>query len=229
MKTLKRRLSFADVVSCIALFVALGGTAFAAVRLGPGEVKTVNIARQAVTSAKIKREAVTSGKIRNGSVNALDIGAGQVTEEKIDSGAVTGKKIGKKAVSPRTIAKAAVTEEKLADEAVSVDKLAKESIVASKLSAALYSQLVRNVSYDSATSVEDSEDVKSVSVECPDGKEAIGGGARLDGELKNVALTGSTPFAKGDARTGWSAFAHETGEGNTDKWSVTAFVICAEL
>lgn len=219
MNKLKRHLSVANVLSCIALFVALGGTAFAAVKLQPGQVKAVNIARQAVTNAKIKTQAVTSGKIKNGAVNRVDIGAGQVTSEKIGTGAVTGKKIGKKAVSPRTIA----------SEAVGTDKIANESIVASKLSSGLYGQLVRNVAYESKASASDSEANKSATAECPKGKEAIGGGARLEGELAEVSLTGSYPLSSGDLRTGWVALAHETGGGQPGNWSVVAFVVCAEL
>jgi hypothetical protein len=219
VNTLKRHLSVANVLSCIALFVALGGTAFAAVKLGPGQVKAVNIARQAVTNAKIKTQAVTSGKIKDGGVNARDLGAGQVTSEKIATGAVTGKKIAKKAVSPRTIA----------NEAVGTDKLASESIVASKLSSGLYSQLVRNVAYSNTSSVTNSEQNKTATVSCPSGKEAIGGGVRLEGELENVAVTGSYPVASGAARTGWEAIAHETGAGPYGDWSIVAFVVCAEL
>jgi hypothetical protein len=216
---LKRHLSVANVLSCIALFVALGGTAFAAMKIGPGQVKAVNIAKQAVTNPKIKQQAVTSGKIKDGSVNALDIGAGQVTGEKIATGAVTGKKIGKKAVSPRTIAEEAVTGGKLADEAVT----------ASKLSASLYSQLVRNVTYVNASSASSSEPNKTVTASCPTGKQAIGGGVRLEGELAEVSVTGSYPVSSGTTRTGWEALAHETAGDPPGDWSVTAFVVCAEL
>lgn len=219
MNTLKRHLSVANVLSCIALFVALGGAAYAAVKIPPNAVKSVNIAPQAVTNAKIKTQAVTSGKIKNGGVNALDIGAGQVTSEKLATGAVTGKKIGKKAVSPRTIA----------NEAVQTDKIANESIVASKISSSLYAQLVRNVAYFSESSVSDSEANKSATANCPAGKEAVAGGARLEGELAEVAVTGSYPVSSGTVRTGWAALAHETGAGQPGNWSVVAFVVCAEL
>lgn len=219
MKTLKRHLSVANVLSCTALFVALGGTAVATMHIGPGEVRTVNIARQAVTNPKIKRQAVTSGKIKNGTVNALDLGAGQVTGEKIATGAVTGKKIGKKAVSPRTIAGEAVTAEKLAD----------ESVAAAKLSAPFLGQLVRNVAYFSESSASNEEDNKAVTASCPAGKEAIGGGARLEGTLAEVALTGSYPVSNGTLRTGWEAIAHETSGGAPGSWSVVAFVVCAEI
>jgi hypothetical protein len=220
VSTLKRHLSVANVLSCIALFVALGGAAYAAVKIPPNAVKAVNIAPQAVTNPKIKQQAVTSGKIKNGGVNALDIGAGQVTAEKLATGAVTGKKIGKKAVSPRTIA----------SEAVQTDKIANESIVASKISSSLYAQLVRNVAYTNSASITNTEANKTATASCPAGKQAIGGGVRLEGELENVAVTGSYPVASGSVRTGWEGIAHETGGGPVyNDWSITAFAVCAEL
>lgn len=219
MSKLKRHLSVANVLSCVALFVALGGSAFAAVKLNAGQVKAVNIARQAVTNAKIKQQAVTSGKIKNGTVNALDLGAGQVTGEKLATGAVTSKKIAKKAVSPRTIA----------NEAVTADKLANGAIVASKLSTSFYEQLARNVAYESKQSPSSSEPNKSVTANCPSGKEAIGGGVRLEGELAEVSVTGSYPVSSGNSRTGWEALAHETAGDPPGNWSITAFVVCAEL
>jgi hypothetical protein len=216
---LKRHLSVANVLSCVALFVALGGSAFAAVKLNAGQVKTVNIARQAVTNPKIKQQAVTSGKIKNGTVNSLDLGAGQVTSEKIATGAVTGKKIAKKAVSPRT----------LAEEAVISGKIANESIVASKLSAAFYAQLIKNVTYVNSESASNNEIAKSAEAVCPTGKQAIGGGARVNGNLQDVAVTGSNPASVGATRTGWQAFARDVEGTPSLNWSVEAFVVCAEL
>lgn len=218
MNTLKRHLSVANVLSCIALFVALGGAAFAAVKIPNNAVKARNIAPQAVTNAKIKREAVTSGKIKNGGVNALDIGAGQVTNDKLATGAVSAKKIAKKAVTERTIA----------DEAVTTSQIGKEAIDASKISASLWNQLVRNVSYFNSVSVTNDEPNKTATIECPKGKEAIGGGARLEGELKEVAVTGSYP-STGPARNSWTAIGHESGAGPYGDWSIVAFVVCAEL
>lgn len=216
---LKRHLSVANVLSLIALFVALGGAAYAAAKIPNNAVKTRNIANQAVTNPKIKREAVTSGKIRNGGVNAVDLGAGQVTNEKLATGAVTGKKIAKKAVSERT----------LANEAVTIGKIGKEAVDASKISTSLWLQLVRNVAYENTSTVTNDEANKTATANCPKGKEAISGGVRLEGELANVATTGSYPFANGNSRTGWTAVAHETGGGPYGDWSIVAFVVCAEL
>jgi hypothetical protein len=216
---LKRHLSVANVLSCLALFVALGGSAFAAVKLQAGQVKAVNIANQAVTNAKLKTQAVTSGKIKNGGVSALDIGTGQVTNTKIATGAVSAKKLGKKAVSQRS----------LANEAVTTAKIGNESVVASKISASLYGQLLRNLAYENSASVTNNEQNKTALANCPPGKQALGGGVRLEGELAGVAVTGSYPASNGTQRTGWEAIAHETGAGPYGDWSIVSFVVCAEI
>lgn len=226
---LKRHLTVANVLSCIALFVALGGAAYAAVKIPNNAIKARNIANQAVTNPKIKREAVTSGKIRNGGVNSVDLGAGQVTNEKLATGAVTGKKIAKKAVSPRTLASSAVGTDALANEAVTIGKIGKEAVDASKISTSLWAQLVRNVAYVNTSSITNDEPNKTATAECPKGKEAISGGVRLEGELKEVAVTGSYPFVSGSSRTGWTGIAHESGAGPYGDWSIVAFVVCAEL
>lgn len=58
------------VISVLALFVALGGSAYAATKIG-----TKNIKNNAITSAKIKKNAVTTAKIKNGAVTGAKINA----------------------------------------------------------------------------------------------------------------------------------------------------------
>jgi hypothetical protein len=48
------RLSYANVMATLALFVALGGSSYAAVKLSKGSVRSSHIARNAVTSSKVK-------------------------------------------------------------------------------------------------------------------------------------------------------------------------------
>jgi hypothetical protein len=62
----KRRLrapSPAFVISLIALFVALGGTSYAAIHLPKNSVGSKQLKKNAVTSAKIKNHAVSAAKI----------------------------------------------------------------------------------------------------------------------------------------------------------------------
>jgi len=60
-------------MSTIAVFVALGGTSYAAVTLGRGQVKSVNLANSSVTSAKVKNNSLTGGDLKNGSLTAADL------------------------------------------------------------------------------------------------------------------------------------------------------------
>jgi hypothetical protein len=53
MKKLRPRLTFANVVSCLALFVALGGSAYAATQLPKNSVGTRQLKDGAVTAAKL--------------------------------------------------------------------------------------------------------------------------------------------------------------------------------
>jgi hypothetical protein len=88
-KQILRRPSPAMVVAILALCLAVGGTAFAAVKLGRNAVKTKNIKDGAVTESKIAGNAVTEGKIAGNAV----------TEGKIASGAVSAGKLAASAKS----------------------------------------------------------------------------------------------------------------------------------
>ncbi len=72
----KRRFtpSPAFVVSMIALFIALGGTSYAAItRLPANSVGTKQLKNNAVTAAKIKNGAITAAKISHSAVAAATV------------------------------------------------------------------------------------------------------------------------------------------------------------
>jgi hypothetical protein len=215
---LKRHLSVANVISCIALFIALSGAAYAAT-LGKNAVKTKNIAAGAVTSPKLKSGAVTNPKLRNGTITGAKVAAGAIGSGQLANGSVRSGQLGG----------GVVTEAKLKNGAVTTNKIGEGAVSNAKLLPSFLAQLVRNVTYVSLASGENAEQTKSVTASCPVGKQAIAGGVRLGGELADVAVTGSTPFVSGSTRTGWSGFAHETGGGPYTDWSIEAFAVCAEL
>jgi len=94
-----KHLTFSNVVACLALFVALGGVSYAAVKLPKNSVGTKQIKKNAVTSTKIKKKAVTGSKLRKNAV----------TESKIRSNAVTGSKIKAKTIGGSDLGDDAVT------------------------------------------------------------------------------------------------------------------------
>jgi len=72
-KRAARRPSPALVISVLALFVALGGSAYAATKIGTKDIK-----KNAITAAKIKKNAVTTAKIKNNGVTGAKIDEGSL-------------------------------------------------------------------------------------------------------------------------------------------------------
>ena len=94
-RQLRRRLTFANVCSFIALVVALGtGGAYAANTIG---------------SEDIINGSIQSVDIKNGQVRAADLGAGAVTSPKIAANAVTSPKIAANAVRASKVANDSLT------------------------------------------------------------------------------------------------------------------------
>lgn len=80
MKEIRRKFTYANVMSSLAVFMVLGGaTAVAATHLGRNSVGTAQLKANAVTARKIADGAVTGGVIRDGSVTGSDIAPGSVT------------------------------------------------------------------------------------------------------------------------------------------------------
>jgi hypothetical protein len=76
----RRRPSVPMVISLVALFVALGGTSWAAFSLPRNSVGTRQLRNGAVTGRKIATDSVGSRKIRHGAVGAGQINSSQVQE-----------------------------------------------------------------------------------------------------------------------------------------------------
>jgi hypothetical protein len=82
MRAVGRKLTYANVVATLALFLALsGGVVWAA-----GKIGAKNLKANAVTAGKIKRNAVTNAKIRGNAVTAAKIKAGAVDFTKLAAG-----------------------------------------------------------------------------------------------------------------------------------------------
>ena len=73
-----KRPSPAFVLACVALFVALGGTGYAALQLPKNSVGSKQIKKGAVKTSEIANNAVTGAKVRGGSLTASDFQAGSL-------------------------------------------------------------------------------------------------------------------------------------------------------
>lgn len=111
---MKRHLTYANVLSTLALFIALtGASAYAANQLAPKSVGEKQLRPGAITPDKIRKNAITSPKIA----------ALAVKEGKLAGDAVSATKLADGAVATAKLANGSVTTEKLAPEAVTGEKV----------------------------------------------------------------------------------------------------------
>jgi hypothetical protein len=80
LNRITRRLSYANVIASLALFVALGGASYAAVALPANSVGTKQLKKSAVSAAKLKRNAVSSAKVKDGSLQRGDFASGTLLQ-----------------------------------------------------------------------------------------------------------------------------------------------------
>ena len=74
-----------------------------------------------------------------------------------------------------------------------------------------------------------SSENKTLQLDCPADKIAIGGGARIIGELVNTALIANGPEGPIARPNSWMAVAQEMGTGNPQPWALRVDVTCASM
>jgi hypothetical protein len=146
MKRLSKRLSYANVVSTLALFLALGGaTALAVNQLPPKSIGAKQLRPGAVTADKIRKHAVTAPKIEAAAIKSGKIAAGAVKEAKL--------------------ANASVSNTKLANEAVSTEKIKGDAVSGAQVNESTLSQVPSANQANSATFAESANPVAFASVD----------------------------------------------------------------
>jgi hypothetical protein len=105
-------------VALVALVVALGGTSYAALRIG---------------TKQIKNNAVTSEKIRNGHVRNVDLARNSVNTAKIVAGAVGGLQIRDASIGNSDLANDSVNGAKVRANAIGNSELTNDAVTSAKL------------------------------------------------------------------------------------------------
>ena len=78
LSTLRSKLSYANVMATLAVFIGLAGTSVAAVSLTRNSVRSKHIAKGQVKRSDIGRSAVSSAKVANNSLRLIDFRTGQI-------------------------------------------------------------------------------------------------------------------------------------------------------
>jgi hypothetical protein len=73
LTAIRSRLTFANVTSCLALFIALGGTGYAVTALPRNSVGSAQLRSKSVGPSELKSNAVTSRAVRNRSIRTSDL------------------------------------------------------------------------------------------------------------------------------------------------------------
>lgn len=221
MKQIRKRLTYANVMSSIAVFLILGGaTAFAA-GLGKNTVGTKQLKKEAVNAAKIKGGAVSGAKIAADAVDGSKVKDGSLTGSDINLGSLGAVPSATKATTATTAdtAKSAETAKSAtnatnATTATTATQLSKVTVV--KVDFTVPSGAGQNVT-------------KTAS--CPAGTQAISGGARNDALSNNGTIITSRPVAgesgapeTGEGFDGWRASITNTAAGalSSSVWAICA-------
>jgi hypothetical protein len=216
---LRPRLTFANVVSVLALFVALGGTAAAVTQLPANSVGTKQLKQSAVTGGKIHGNAIKSGKVGDDSLTGDDI------EES----------------SLKTVPYAHQADDAanaiLAQHAGTAGN-AETAGNANQLGGTDAASYLRNRVIETSDTATDTTDVKTTFALCPGGRVPIGGGGAIinvnDANTNKISTHESYPgqfLVDGVYKPGWRVTAQEnTGSGGTgsDDWTLRVIVICAD-
>jgi hypothetical protein len=190
------RPSPALVISCVALFLALTGSALA-----------VGIAKNSVRSAQIVDGAVRTVDLRDNAVSAAKIAPNSVAAEEIAENAVESPEVAQDALTAEDLGTASVASSEVADQSLSPADLGPDSVRSSELGPVT----IRTSSAKVAKGV-----TGSVSADCAAGEQVLGGGGQ-PGHF-GTEMTSSKPTANG-----WLYQAvNNTGAEET----ITAYAVC---
>jgi hypothetical protein len=100
----KARLSFANVTAALALFVALGGTSYAAATLPFNSVGKGQIKPNAVGKSEAASNSIGTSELRNSGVAAADIKTGAVGPSEVRPNAIDSDELADKGIKSADIA-----------------------------------------------------------------------------------------------------------------------------
>jgi len=85
MTRIRKALTFSNVVACVALFLALGGSVYAADKISGNQIKA-----NSLPGNRIKPKTVTANRIKPGTLTGNQIKAGSITGKQVNGASLTG-------------------------------------------------------------------------------------------------------------------------------------------
>lgn len=189
-RKLRTHMSFANVTSLMALFIALSGVAWAASlprnSVGASQIKKDAVAaseikKDGVSRSEIKRNGVSADEIATNAVNADELNAGSVGASEVIDNSLTGAAIQNGTVGLADLGPDSVDGSKIVNGSVSGDDVGNGSLGAGDVADGTFlgGKITTQFAQASAPLADGATGV-SYDVHCLDGQVAMGGGGRGD-------------------------------------------------
>jgi hypothetical protein len=220
LKQIRSGLTYANVMSTLAVFLILGGaSAFAASQLAKNSIGSKQLKKSSVTAVKIKDGAINSAKVADESLTGADVAKASLPGDKIADGSLTGAH--------------------LADGSVGPADLAPNSVNSSKVVAGTFLGGKVTTQFEQAAVALADGQKGSYDVFCPEGQIGIGGGGRGDAnnsELTNfsssrpaISTANTEPPLSGQSFSGWRITVSNPVGGAAEEIKPEVWAICAAL
>ena len=171
----KFRPSPALAISCLALFLALTGSALAA----KASIGSNQIVNGSVRTVDLRDSAVNSAKVADTSITANDLGTDSVGTDEIAENAVASPEVAPDSLTAGDLAANSVGSSEVADQSLTQDDLGPNSVGSSELQAGAVraSELGPIIQVSNSTAIAAGAN-GGVTATCPAGTTVISGGAQ---------------------------------------------------
>jgi hypothetical protein len=209
----KFRPSPALVISCLALFLALTGSALAAKasigsnQIVNGSVRTVDLRDSAVNSAKVADTSITANDLGTDSAGTDEIAKDAVNSDEVAENAVTSSEVAADSLTVGDLASNSVASPEIADQTINSNDIGPNAVNADELS--VVTQRTNSTQLAAGAN-------GSVSVPCQQGEQILSGGGAPS--AYGVEMTSNAPSGNG-----WFyAASNKTGAAHT----ITVYALC---
>lgn len=215
-KTRSLRPSPAMIIACLALVLALTGSAIAA-GVAKNSVRSAQIVDATVRTVDLRDGAVNSAKVTDDSLAATDLAPDSVGTSEIAENAVGSPEVAPDSLTANDLAANSVTSSEVADQSLTANDLGPDSVGASELQSGSVraAELAPIIQASNATAIKGGGNA-SVTATCPAGTTVISGGSSAG--FYQVRVAGS--YRSGN---GWHLDARSDAVGDT---TITAFAYC---
>jgi hypothetical protein len=213
----RSRTTFSNVTATLALFVALGGTSYAALRITGAQIRDGTL-----SGVDVKNESVAARDVGDGGLSGSDLKAGSLTGGDVGDGSLTSTDVDNGSLAAADLLPGALP----AGPAGQQGPAGPQGPVGPQGASGPTGVVARRAEETIAPGSTESE-VAS----CEPGETAVGGGADMTGPPDEALVFASEPLAadgsppsSGDVPTKWRTFAQN---GTTDPQTMVVEVLCA--